>query len=230
MTLATASKNGRADLSKGELATAAPEEGAVVQLEAVALEGLVVPIVGTSPLIQHRWSEKAKREMLDNMTGRKSPRQMKAPQAEYEAALYRFADGGYGMPAGAFLGATIGAARFFPKLTMTLLRQLVFVAGDVGADGEILCLLSGDGPHMREDVVRVQRGTDLRYRPQWTTWSTELRLTYVKSMISRSSVLSLVDAGGLGVGVGEWRPERKGTFGTYRIDPARKVEVVGAER
>ena len=40
-------------------------------------------------------------------------------------------------------------------------------------------------------------------------------------------MLSLIDAGGMGVGVGEWRPERDGDFGTYRVDPSRKVEVVG---
>jgi hypothetical protein len=45
-------------------------------------------------------------------------------------------------------------------------------------------------------------------------------------MLTRESVLSLVEAGGMGVGIGEWRPERKGDFGTYAIDETRDVEVV----
>ena len=28
------------------------------------------------------------------------------------------------------------------------------------------------------------------------------------------------------IGVGEWRPEKDGSFGTYRIDPDRDVEVL----
>ena len=28
-----------------------------------------------------------------------------------------------------------------------------------------------------------------------------------------------------GVGVGEWRPEKKGDFGTYRIDDSRGIEL-----
>jgi hypothetical protein len=39
-------------------------------------------------------------------------------------------------------------------------------------------------------------------------------------------VLSLIDAGGLGSGVGDWRPEKSGDFGTYMVDPDREVEVI----
>jgi len=79
---------------------------------------------------------------------------------------------------------------------------------------------------MREDVVRlggVSRSADLRYRPEFPEWSTALEVTYVLSSLSRDSVLSLIDAGGLGIGVGEWRPEHRGEFGTYMIDPSREV-------
>ena len=58
------------------------------------------------------------------------------------------------------------------------------------------------------------------------TQSTTLTVTYVTSALTRGSVLSLIDAGGLGVGIGEWRVEKDGDFGTFRIDPNREVEVV----
>jgi hypothetical protein len=47
----------------------------------------------------------------------------------------------------------------------------------------------------------------------------------VSSLLTRESVLSLVEAGGLGVGIGEWRPEKRGDMGTYFIDPNKEVEV-----
>ena len=34
-----------------------------------------------------------------------------------------------------------------------------------------------------------------------------------------------IDAGGMGVGVGEWRPERDGYFGTFRVDPDQEVVI-----
>jgi hypothetical protein len=80
---------------------------------------------------------------------------------------------------------------------------------------------------MREDVVKVGiSGTDLRYRPQFDTWRTTLTVTFVRSALTAESVVSLIDAGGMGVGVGEWRPERKGDFGTYGIDPDREIQIV----
>lgn len=203
----------------------------IIEIPRIDAETLIVPIVGTSPLIIHRFSEKAKKQMLDAMQGRKTPKQAKDPEAEYEAAFYRtLAEEGeeerYGLPVIAFKAATIGGARFFAGVTMTLLRQVLFFRGDVGVDGQQLAIIDGI-PKMREDVVRVGNGgTDLRYRPEFSEWKTELRVTYVTSQLTQASVLSLIDAGGMGVGVGEWRPEKKGDMGTYMIDPERDIEIL----
>lgn len=204
------------------------EEAATIVIDRIAAETIAVPIIGTTPLIVHRFSEKAKRQMLDNMQGRKSPKEPKDPDAEYEAAFYRLADGaGFGFPVTAFKDATVGGARFYgSSVTMTALKQSIFYRGVPGHDGMSLTAIDGE-PRMREDVVRVNRGgTDLRYRPEFPQWSTVLTITYVKAMLTRNSLLSLLDAGGMGVGVGEWRPEKGGDFGTFRIDPDRSIEVV----
>lgn len=198
----------------------------VIEISRIAAETIRVPLVGTTPLIVHRFSEKAKKQMLDNMQGRKTPKTAKDPEAEYEACFYRFADGGSGMPVIAFKAATVSAARFYGKaVSMVGLRQQVFFNGEMGVDGQMLARIEGE-PKMREDVTRVGMGTDLRYRPEYRDWRTTLEVTYVTSLLTRDSVLSLIDAGGMGVGVGEWRPERKGDFGTFRIDPDRQVEVI----
>lgn len=200
----------------------------VIEIDRIPAETLLIPILGTAPLVLHRFSEKAKQQMLDSMQGRKTPKQPKDPQAEYEAAFYKFQNDGYGMPVISFKAATVGAARFYgSSVTMTALKQFMFFRGEMGVDGQMLARIEGE-PKMREDVVRVGRGgADLRYRPEFPDWRTVLELTYVTSALTRNSVLSLIDAGGLGVGVGEWRPERDGYFGTYRIDPDGKVEVKG---
>jgi len=203
-----------------------PTDTEQINIDKIGRETLHVPIIGTSPLITHRFSEKAKRLMLDNMQGRKSPKSVKNPEEEYEAAFYRLKDGRYGFPALAFKSATVGGARFYHGLTMTSLKQTIFFNGEPGSDGQQLIAIDGE-PNMREDVVRVNRGgTDLRYRPEFREWSATLEVLYVTSLLTRASVLSLIDAGGMGVGVGEWRPEKDGDFGTYQIDPTRNVEVI----
>lgn len=204
----------------------AKEEPQVV-IDQIASQRMLVPIVGTAPLIVHRFSEKAKRQMLDAMQGRKSPKEPKDPEAEYQAAFYRLkGDSGYGFPAIAFKAATVSGARFYSGVTMTALKQFMFFSGDVGADGQMLVTIEGE-PVMREDVVKIGRnGADLRYRPQFTEWQATLDIVFVKSVITQGSVLSLVDAGGMGVGVGEWRPEKDGNFGTYRVDTTRNLEII----
>lgn len=210
--------------------TAAP---AAVNIDKIASETLRIPIVGTSPLIVHRFSEKAKRQMLDAMQGKKKVKTIRDPQADYEEAFYRWHDdatgeSGYGFPTIAFKAATVSAARLYDKsVAMTQLRQQLFFRGILGDDGQQVAVIEGE-PTMREDVVRLgMSSTDLRYRPTFNSWRTVLEVTYIASSISRASVLSLIDAGGLTVGVGEWRPEKRGDFGTFAIDQSRQIEVVG---
>lgn len=210
------------------------EQIQVVQINKIDAETLNVPIIGTSPLITHNFSEKSRRQMLEAQQGKKKVKVVRDPQAEYEAAFYRIhnEDGPdkYGFPVTAFKAATTGAARFYDKsITMTALRQFMFMRGVMTkADAQMLVEIHGD-PEMREDVVRLggpSRSADLRYRPMFPEWSCVLNVTYVKSSIDQNSILSLIDAGGMGIGVGEWRPEKRGEFGTYQIDQTRNIEVL----
>jgi hypothetical protein len=201
-------------------------ESPAVQINRIAAETLRIPIIGTAPLIVHAWSEKAKRAMLDAQQGRKSPKVNRDPEADYRASLYRTADG-YGFPTLAFKAATVGAARFFGKtVKMTELRQFLFMTGQPSEDEtQILTPITGE-PRMREDMVRIGMGTDLRYRGEFVRWSAVLDVTYVTTGLSRDSVIALIDAGGMGVGVGEWRPEKRGQNGTYAVDTERDIEIV----
>jgi len=186
---------------------------------------MLVPIVGTAPLIVHKWSEKAKRQMLDAQQGKKKAKETRDPQADYEASLYRTADGGYGFPVIAFKAATIRGGKL-AGIKMTDARQLLFVHGDPSDDHtQELAPIDG-APRMREDMVRVGMGTDLRYRGEFLEWHTVLAVDFYEAMISRESVLSLINFGGESVGVGEWRPEKNGQNGTYRIDTDRELQVI----
>jgi hypothetical protein len=201
-----------------------------IEISRIGTETIRVPVIGTMPLIVHNFSAKAKRQMLDAQQGRKSPKEARDPQAEYEAAFYRTKDG-YGFPVTAFKAATVGAARFYGKdVAQTQLRQFIFLKGLISDnDPQALVEIEGE-PRMREDVVRLggpSRSADLRYRPEFPEWRVVLEVTYVKSSLTRDSLLSLIDAGGMGVGIGEWRPEKRGEYGTYMIDASREIEVIG---
>lgn len=206
-------------------------ETTAIKINDLARETLLVPIVGITPLIVHRFSEKAKRQMLDAMQGVKRQKTLRDPEADYQESFYRYDDDGiekFGFPSVGFKSATISAARLYDKsVTMTSLRQALFFGGVMGKDGQLLTPIIGE-PVMREDVVRLSMSsTDLRYRPMFPEWKAVLEVTYVSTVLSRQSALSLIDAGGLTVGVGEWRPEKKGEFGSFQIDQSQQVQVIG---
>ncbi len=193
-------------------------------------ERIVVPIRGKTELIVHRMSEKARKEILDRATGKTIRRAPKDPEAEYEAAFYRLSDGTPGFPVTGFKAAIISGAREFKNnLKMVDIKQAVFVEGDdTGDDGMPLVRIHGD-VRMREDPVRVKSGgADLRYRPGFQNWHTDLLIEYNSSMISREALMNLINAAG-DAGVGEWRPTspmRSGPFGRFEIDMTKEIRVL----
>lgn len=211
---------------------APPDRESLIKISKIAAETMIVPLIGTAPLICHKWSEKARRQMLENAQGKRRVKEPKDPVAEYKATLYRIAnnDGGeeYGFPAVGFKAAMVSASRFFDKsVTMVAIRQSIFTHGVMTkADDQPLVPIVGI-PQMREDVVTVGvSGHENRFRGEFPEWSVDLQITFVSSMFDRESVLSLLDAAGMGIGVGEWRPEKNGMFGTFDIDTTRDIQVV----
>lgn len=199
---------------------------AEIQIQRINRHVANIPIIGTAPLIVHRFDEKAKQQMLDTQQGRKRQKQAKDPQADFERARHRLPDGTDGFPATGFKAAMVGGARYFQdkKLSMTLLKQALFVQGE-GSD--MLVRLDSPEPKMREDTVRIAMGTsDLRYRPMFDPWSAMLSVVFMPSLMDVESVVALVDAGGLG-GIGEWRPSAPksatGVYGTFEVDDSREV-------
>lgn len=191
-----------------------------VTLQRIKRETAHIEVVGTAPLIVHNWSEKARKEMLDKQMGKKVVKQRKDPQSDYESSMYRFEDGRHGFPIMGFKAATVkGGGRIFGKaVKMTELRQnFTFIADGIDAAGMQLVTIKSDEPVMREDMVRVGMGTaDIRYRAEYRNWSALLKIQFVPDLIDLQSVVALVDAGGT-CGVGEWRPEKNGSFGTYEV-------------
>lgn len=192
-----------------------------IKLARATKETAVIPIRGTAPLIVHAWSDKARKMMLDKQMGKKVAKTVKDPKADFEATRYLFEDGsGDGFPALAFKSATVkGGARVFGKaVKMTDLRQnLTFLVDGVGRDGTPLTRLEVGEPTMREDMVRIAMGTaDIRHRAEYAEWGAIIRVQFIPDLIDVESVIALVDAGGTN-GVGEWRPEKNGSFGTYEV-------------
>ncbi len=183
----------------------------MVELKPIDIRRFEITLVGDSPLICHRWSEKAKREMLDKQTKRaKQAKEAKIPENDYRESLYHLPDGGYGFPANGVKAAAVAACRHADDLKMTFLR------GAFHIDGEMV-RINGE-PSMREDMVRIGMGTaDIRFRGEFRKWSTTFTVRYNASTISIEQIVNLFNIAGFAVGLGEWRPEKRGSYGMFHV-------------
>ena len=225
------------------MATAKKTE--LVEIRPMELVTVPIHIEGTSPLIMHAWDSKAKQMMLDKqMKKATSTKEAKNPVSDFINSMYwltpmptemtedAFAaaiEGGarFGFPVTAFKQATISGAyrRGYVKDKMSL-RGAFFINSDAntiynrdGAASMDMVEIKSDAPIIREDMVKIALGTaDIRYRGEFRNWSADLQITYDKNgPFSIQQLVNFVNVGGWTCGVGEWRPERDGQYGMYKV-------------
>jgi hypothetical protein len=195
-----------------------------IDLPKLSISRMDVTLVGDTPLIMHKWSEKAKKEMLDKQMKKAKPaKEAKDPDRDFEESIYRMADGHPCFPVIAFKAAAVTACTSIGNITKVAARQAFHI------DGE-WALIKGSAPRKREDMVRVGMGTaDIRYRGEFFPWYTTLTIAFNDRVMSAEQILNMLNTAGFGVGVGEWRPEKDGQYGRFHVADESEVAVIMAE-
>ena len=106
-------------------------------LQPITIDTVSLRIIGTSPIVQHKWSEKAKKMLRDKHAGVKTKtRDKRDPKAEFEACLYVGQETNqFGVPCNALKNCIINAAHKDIGVEKTLIRKSVFIEGqDIDKD------------------------------------------------------------------------------------------------
>lgn len=188
-----------------------------VEIIELSIQKVVVQIIGISPLIVHRFTEKARKQIQDTQNGAAKSRKhaRRNPEEEYEQAKHISLEGWEGFPVSGFKKAMVRAAKSV-GIAMTDARVSFFVE----PDDKILQLVRINGKSdMRTDMVRLPNGSpDVRYRPEYKTWSASLTITFNEGVISLNQIFQLIETAGFSVGIGEGRPEKQGdTWGRFQL-------------
>jgi hypothetical protein len=199
------------------------EETAVQQ--GVAIGGINVQkmnltLVGTSPLICNRFSEENEKKMIDKQTksaGAKAGRAAKDPEADFRKSLYVMKDGRYGFPASGFKQTAVGACTFSDDFKKTQMRGAFHIIAD---DDEGLVHITGV-PVRRQDRVKLNGiggTTDIHFRGMFPVgWTATLHIKYNANAISAAQLVQIFEVAGFSIGVGDWRPQRNGSFGMFEV-------------
>lgn len=212
----------------------------IIEIQTLEIEEIELDLVGLTPLITHNWSEKAKKEMLDKQMGvtKTKKREPKNPIQDFADSLYWIdkeikptdftadeiqkvlsSKPRFGFPAVAIkLAAASAAYRNGISKDKVSIMGSFHIQGTDPKQSELV-VLQGDVPEMREDMVRIGMGTaDIRYRAQFNNWGTKIKLSYNKNgAYSLEQIINMINIGGYSVGLGEWRIEKGGMFGSYAI-------------
>ena len=214
----------------------ASKKSEVVEIQRLDIQRANIRIIGDSPLIVHAWSEKAKRMMFETHTKatKTTSREVKDPIYDFINSLYwlegkpeestveafdKAVKNGakWGFPVGAIKQAgNASAYRMGWTKSIAELRGAYYLAAEYGDMVEI----KGSIPEIREDMVRVSNGNaDIRYRGEFKNWYMDLILEYnASSKITIEQIINIINAGGYACGIGEWRPDKDGTFGKYHVE------------
>ena len=166
----------------------------VVSITAPKISTAQFKLIGTSPFVQARFSQKAKMAMMAKMEAGSTAKGKKVREArdfdqDCRDAMHIGVDGKNGVPAGAFRNAMISACRLV-GFKMTLAKLSVFVAADTfdAVDGVPLVHLHGEWERLDMHTRNATGVVDIRVRPMWREWSINLRVKYDEDQFTLTDV------------------------------------------
>lgn len=177
-------------------------------------------ILGRTPIILNRMSQKAMKELLFPAKKTRASRALNLkhiPFEEYNDSPYKSA--GDDSPtliehlASSFKASMRGAALDIDGVAKSEIGRLTWVEGDrVSIYGV---------PQMFMSIVRqagINKTPDVRTRAIIPEWACYLTVYYVKPKLNATAVTNLLIAAGLTQGVGDWRNEKgSGSYGAFDI-------------
>ena len=225
------SKTGPAKAAKGK-----GDEPVIIQ--PIKTSVMTIELEGTNSLIVHNFGAKARAQIRAKQEGRaKAKRAPKVPFDEFMGAAYLmpgaklpkswkklqswgswpFKKDIFGFPAAGFKNAVVTCAHtFIEGVEKIHVRGGIHVISVAGAYVPI----KYKKVVMREDVVRIGGMTkvaDIRFRPEFQGWSIKVQVRFNSNLLTAEQVVHLFEYAGFHVGVGEWRPEKNGEYGTFAV-------------
>jgi len=183
-----------------------------------------VQIEGKTPLLMNRFTDAAEMELS---AGHRPTRKKKlAPREEAERSAYMDNKGMLHFPGTNILACLIEAGKFFKlgknKVTTT---SGTLLTGGVTVE-ELTC--SFGTKKFEVDSRRVvnpsTKGAVLRHRARLDKWKLKFTLEVDEDVFDVNLIHDIVEAAGKRVGLGDYRPTKKGTFGKFQVTGWEVVE------
>ena len=173
-----------------------------------------ITLEGTSPLLMNRPSQ------LDiGSKSKTAKRETDTPEEIAAAKLYIDSEDKIYIPATWFQGCIVEAGKQKKMLGRGSARATYSkVAGSSVEINPFEIVLKADWKVFSILAVNpTTRGKNVLHRPQFDKWKLDFECTFDENQIEVSVMKEIFDIAGRQVGVGDWRPAKKGRFGKFQV-------------
>lgn len=178
-----------------------------------------VRIEGLTPLLVHRFSEKSEQA--------KKTRRIEMvevdPREEATKNAYIAPDGTFYFSAFAIPNC-MGAAGANHKARGSRKSLRFVVPSAVRMTSDSVTIGNGNGKpaksfevDSRPVTIPATKGRIMRHRPRFDNWSAEFDIVINDDLLDPATAHVLLQEAGLSFGIGDFRPEKRGPFGTFRV-------------
>lgn len=183
-----------------------------------------VRIAGESPLLCNRFTDETA-EKIENRSSAAISGSRGTPREQAVKKLYLTSEGHPCVPGPNIFRAIIDAGRFHKagKTQITTAKTSLVPAGIALLDIEC-AIIGASAPadptwevDSRAVVNPATGGRMMAHRPRFDVWSLDFDLEVDDSMFDEKIVRTLVDDAGKKIGLGDFRPARKGPFGRFKV-------------
>jgi hypothetical protein len=183
-----------------------------------------VTIEGITPLLQHRFNEEAEVK-ISNGTGSSIPR-AKTPRDEAEKVCYRLPDGRLYQPSTHVLQSFRTAGKFH-KVGRKQADRLAMAALAI-LETELVHDTKEFEVDSRPCVIPATRGRVMRHRPRLDKWSLSFTADLDTDIFNEELAYAILADAGRKVGIGDFRPDKGGPFGRFKIVHWQPVKETNA--
>lgn len=181
---------------------------------------IAIEITGTTPLICNRFTEEAAMSSSKGTRISSAAVNRETPTEVCEKKLYKNEDGKPTIPQPNLLRCIVEGGSFFKagkRQITTQKRSMLY--GCLMIEGIDIPIKSKSGWKVDTRPVRIPStgGRILAHRPMFDDWKLKFTAEVDTDIMNPALLREIVDAAGKRIGLGDFRPQTKGPYGTFVV-------------
>jgi hypothetical protein len=185
-----------------------------------------ITIQGTTPLLLNRFTDAAAQAATSGMRGSSAGADRGTPREIADSKLYLDSNGKCVIPQPNLLRCLVDGGAFHKlgkKQITTKESSLVYACADITGLSIPIKHKQPWSVDIRPVVIPATKGRILCPRPRFDDWSLTFELVLETDIIGANLIRRIVDDAGKKIGLGDFRPARKGPFGKFVVVAWKEV-------